>query len=106
MDAVVYEKNLNRIRPGDTARVRLAGSDKEWTAVVKKVLGRTLSWPDRLLAAESVPTARKEAHVILSFKDPLSDGKGPVLVPVGLSAEVTFVSSRDLLKKIFGLRGT
>jgi hypothetical protein len=106
IDAVVYEKNLNRIRPGDTARVRLAGSDKEWTAVVKQVLGRTLPWPDRLLAAESVPTVRQESHVILSFKAPLSDGKGSVSVPVGLPAEVTFVSSRDLLKKLFGLGGT
>jgi multidrug resistance efflux pump len=106
VDAVVYEKNLNRIQPGDTARVRLAGSDKEWTAVVKQVLGRTLPWPDRLLAAESVPTVRQESHVILCFKNPLLDGKGAASVPVGLPAEVTFISSRDLLKKLLGLRGT
>ena len=33
IDAVIYEKDLSRVRPGDKARVRIAGSDKERKAV-------------------------------------------------------------------------
>ncbi len=96
VDAVIYEKNLTRVRPGDKARVRIAGSDKERTAVVRQVIGRTLPWPDRLLAVESVPHDRQEVHVILSFCEPLSNGHDDASAPIGLPAEVTFVSTRDL----------
>jgi len=90
IDAVIREQNLNHVRPGTTARVRIASSDKEWTAVVRQVLGRTLPWPDRLLAVESVPHGNQEVHVILSFSDPFSNGEGATSIPIGLPAEVTF----------------
>jgi len=96
VDAVIYEKNLARVRPGDKARVRIVGSNKEWNAVVRQVIGRTLPLPDRLLAVESVPHDKQEVHVILSFSEPLSDGEGDVSAAVGLPAEVTFVSTHDL----------
>ena len=60
VDAVVYQNNLTCIKPGDIARVRMPGCDKQWEAVVKKVVGRTLPWPDRLLAAECIPATRQE----------------------------------------------
>jgi len=96
VDAVIYEKNLARVRPGDKAHVRIVGSNKEWNAVVRQVIGRTLPLPDRLLAVESAPPAKQEVHVILGFSEPLSDGEGDVSAAVGLPAEVTFVSTRDL----------
>jgi hypothetical protein len=96
IDAVVAEKYLTRIHPGDKAHVRVAGSDKERTAVVRQVIGRTLPCPDRLLAVESVPHDKQEVHVILSFSEPLSGGEGDASAPVGLPAEVTFASLRDL----------
>jgi multidrug resistance efflux pump len=102
VDAVVSEKHLSYVRPGDLARVRIAGSDREWQAVVKQVVGRTLPWPDRLLAAEAVPAARQEAHVILSLKVPVSEGKAAIPLPVGLPAEVTFMSTWDLFKRFLG----
>ena len=96
VDAVIHEKYLARVRPGDTAHVRIAGSDKEWKAVVRQVIGRTLPWPDRLLAVESAPHGKQEVHVILSFTEPFSDGAGDISTSVGVPAEVTFVSMRDL----------
>jgi multidrug resistance efflux pump len=96
IDAVIHEKNLTRVRPGNKARVRIAGSDKERMAVVRQVIGRTLPWPDRLLAVESAPHERQEVHVILSFCGPLSNGEDDASAPIGLPAEVTFVSARDL----------
>jgi multidrug resistance efflux pump len=96
IDAVINERNLTRIRPGDKARVRIAGSDKERTAVVRQVIGRTLPWPDRLLAVESTPHDRQEVHVILSFCEPLLNGEKDASAPIGLPADVTFVSARGL----------
>jgi multidrug resistance efflux pump len=99
VDAVISEKDLAHVHPGDTAHVRLVGSSKEWKAVVKQVVGSTLPWTDQLLAAEAVPTARQKVHVILSFSEPFFNGKGTMSAPVGLPAEVTFVSLSDLFGK-------
>jgi hypothetical protein len=102
VDAVVSEGDLGNIHMGDAAQVRISGSNKEWKAVVKQVVGHGLPWPDRLLAAEAIPTSkRQEVHVILSFSEPISNGEGAILVPIGLPAEVTFVSTRDYFKKLF-----
>ncbi len=100
IDAVIYEHDLSRVKLGDTARVRLPGSGKEWKAVVKQVFAHSLPWPDRLLATETVSTRKEESHVILSFSEPLTDDEGATLVPVGLPAEVIFLSPRDALLKL------
>ncbi len=107
IDAVIYEGDLSRVHLGDTAHVRISGSNKEWKAVVKQVVGHGLPWPDRLLAVEAVPTSkRQEVHVILSFSEPFSNGEGVIFVPIGLPAEVTFVSTRDFFKKLFMCGGS
>ena len=107
MDAVISESDLSKVRLGDTAHVRISGSGKEWKAVVKQVVGHGLPWPDQLLAAEAIPTSkRQEVHVILSFSEPVSNGKGAILMPIGLPAEVTFVSTRDLFKKLLMCGGS
>jgi multidrug resistance efflux pump len=109
IDAVVGESDLKRIRPGDAARVRLPGSRKERKAVVKQVFGHGLPWPDACLAAAAVPTTQQEIHVILALSEPLgnddSGGDGALALPIGLPAEVTFVSTGDALKSLFGHRG-
>ncbi|HEV3024044.1 MAG TPA: HlyD family efflux transporter periplasmic adaptor subunit, partial [Pirellulales bacterium] len=104
IDAVVGESDLKRIRPGDAARVRLPGSRKELKAVVKQVFGHALPWPDACLAAAAVPTTQQEIHVILRLAEPLADGDGGLALPIGLPAEVTFVSTGDALKSLFGRR--
>jgi multidrug resistance efflux pump len=102
VDAVISEGDLSKVHLGDTAHVRISGSDKDWKAVVKQVVGHGLPWPDRLLAAEAIPTSkRQEVHVILSFSEPISNGEGAIMVPIGLPAEVTFVSTADYFKKLF-----
>jgi multidrug resistance efflux pump len=107
VDAVISESDLSKVRLGDTAHVRISGSGKEWKAVVKQVVGHGLPWPDQLLAAEAIPTSkRQEVHVILSFSEPVSNGKGAILMPIGLPAEVTFVSTRDLFKKLLMCGGS
>ena len=68
IDAVIYEHDLSRVKLGDTARVRLPGSGKEWKAVVKQVFAHSLPWPDRLLATETVSTRKEESHVILRLQ--------------------------------------
>ena len=100
IDAVISEGDLKRVRCGGTARVRLAGSPKEWKAVVKQVFGHDLPWPDANLAAAAVPTTQQEIHVILGFAESFTDG-GKIVFPVGLPAEVTFVSTGDALKGLF-----
>jgi hypothetical protein len=90
IDAVLYEKNLKHVQPGTTARVRIAGCDKEWKAVVRQVTGHNLPWPDRLLAVDSVGLDKQDVHVILSFSEPFSGVEGGVSMPIGLPAEVTF----------------
>ena len=59
IDAVIYERDLSRVKPGDTARVRLPGSGKEWKAEVKQVFGRSLPWPDQLLATQPAPSEQR-----------------------------------------------
>jgi hypothetical protein len=93
IDAVIPESDLKYIHPGDAAEVRIVGSDKLWKAEVSQVVGRTLPWPDRLLAAEAVPTADREVHALLRVREPLSGGQGAASLPVGLPAEVTFLPS-------------
>ncbi len=109
IDAVIGESDWKRIRPGDAARVRLPGSRKELKAVVKQIFGHALPWPDACLAAAAVPTTQQEIHVILRLTEPLGndDGgsDGGLSLPIGLPAEVTFVSTGDALKSLFGHRG-
>jgi multidrug resistance efflux pump len=90
VDAVISESDLKRVRPGDGAEVRIMGSDKRWKAEVTQVVGRTLPWPDRLLAADAAPTLNGEAHALLRFREPISQGAGAASLPLGLPAEVTF----------------
>ena len=78
IDAVIYERDLSRVKPGDRARVRLPGSGREWKAVVKQVFGRSLPWPDELLATQPAPASKEEIHVLLSFDEPLGDGADAV----------------------------
>ncbi|MGO9108980.1 MAG: hypothetical protein ACLP9L_07080 [Thermoguttaceae bacterium] len=101
IDAVIDEHNLSCVKIGDTAHVRLPGSAKQWKAVVKQVFGQNLPWPDHLLAAKTVPTSKQEIHVILSFSEPLADATGGLSMPVGLPAQVTFVSTGEALRKLF-----
>jgi hypothetical protein len=100
IDAVISESDLKRVQCGGSARVRLPGSRKEWKAVVKQVFGHDLPWPDASLAASAVPATQQEIHVILGFTEPLTDGGSAVSFPVGLPAEVTFVSTGDALKRL------
>ena len=90
IDAVIHERNLKHVRPGDMATIRIAGSDKEWKAVVTQVSGRILPWPDRLLAVDAAPHDKEEVHVILTFRKPFPDGDDATSMPIGLPAEVTF----------------
>ena len=101
IDAVIYERDLSRVKPGDSARVRLPGSGREWKAVVKQVFGRSLPWPDELLATQPAPASKEEIHVLLSFDEPLADGAGGGWLPIGLPAQVTFVSTGDAVKRLF-----
>ena len=101
IDAVICERDLSRVKIGDTARVRLPGSGKEWNAEVKQVFGRSLPWPDQLLATQPAQASKEEIHVILRFSEPLTDGAGAALLPVGVPAQVTFVSTGDALRKLF-----
>lgn len=103
IDAVISESDLASIKPGDPARIRLAGSPRQWKAEVKQVYGRTLPWPDRLLAVETVPTTSQQGHVILRFREPLSADGGAAPFPVGLPAQVTFQSTGDVIKRFLGL---
>lgn len=98
IDAVIAESDLKRVQCGGQARVRLAGSQKQWKAVVKQVFGHDLPWPDACLAAAAVPTTQQEIHVILTFAEPVEDGAS---FPVGLPAEVTFISTGEALKGMF-----
>ncbi len=91
VDAVISESDLKHVHAGDGAEVRIVGSDKLWKAEVSQVVGRTLPWPDRLLAAEAVATADREVHALLRFSEPLSAGDGAASLPVGLPVEVTFL---------------
>ena len=93
IDAVISEQDLSRVRPGDSAEVRVVGSNGKWEATVRQVVGRNLPWPNPLLAAEAVPASKQEAHVILSFNEPFSPGTAAGNVPIGLPAEVTFRST-------------
>ena len=69
---MISESDLKHVHAGDGAEVRIVGSDKRWKAEVSQVVGRTLPWPDRLLAAEAVPTADREVHALLRFSEPFS----------------------------------
>ena len=100
IDAVMSEKNLARVKPGDVARVRVAGYDKEYQAVVKQVVGHTLPWPDTLLAAESLATSKQEVHVLLSFMEPFPRDGEVISIPIGRPAEVIFHSVSDYVKQI------
>ena len=60
IDATIAESDLSRVKIGDHATVRWAGSNKPWKAVVKSVFGRSLPWPDRLLAVASVTPSKQE----------------------------------------------
>ena len=100
IDATIHDHDMSRIKPGDPASVRLAGSSREWKAVVKQVFGHSLPWPDRLLATAAVPTTKQEIHVILSFSEPFSSGADSATVPIGLPAEVTFITTGEALTKL------
>ena len=68
--------------------------------MVKQVFAHSLPWPDRLLATETVPTSKDESHVILGFSEPLTDAAGATLIPVGLPADVTFLSTGEAMSRL------
>jgi multidrug resistance efflux pump len=105
IDAVIYESDMSRVKVGDAATVRLAGSRTDRKAVVKQVIGRSLPWPDPFLATPAVPAARQEIHVILAFAEPLPQGEGSSALPVGVPAQVTFVTTGQAMKALFQFWG-
>ena len=97
IDAVIGESDLKRVQCGGAARVRLPGSRKEWKAVVKQVFGHDLPWPDACLAASAVRrrNRRSTSSSASPNRRPTAAGRS---FPVGLPAEVTFVSTGEALK--------
>jgi multidrug resistance efflux pump len=102
IDAVIYESDMSRVKVGDAATVRLAGSRVDRKAVVKQVAGRSLPWPDAFLATPAVLAARQEIHVILTFAEPLPQEGLNAPLPVGVPAQVTFVTLGQAIKALFG----
>ncbi len=102
VDAIIQEKHLDSIRPGDEARVRLDDSGTELTAVVRQIAGRSLPWPDHLLAVAAVPAEKQEVHIILSLGQLPQSGDDPGPTLVGRPVEVTFRSSHDTLRRFVG----
>jgi multidrug resistance efflux pump len=102
IDAVVPEKYLAWLRPGDEAVVHLAGTGAAVPAVVKRVARRDLPWAESMLAAEPPSAGRQEVHVLL-----VPAGDPPAALGadcVGRSAEVTFRRDwRDVLSQYFGV---
>jgi multidrug resistance efflux pump len=102
IDAVISEQDLSRVRPGDTAEVQITGCEKKWQATVRQLVGRSLPWPNQLLAADAVPASRQEVHAILRFREPPSGDH----LPVGLPAAVTFSSTPNLFQRPLAHRGS
>ena len=97
IDAVIYERDLSRVKPGDTARVRLA-------RFRQRVEGRGEAGlrPQPSLArsasgnASRPQRAKRRSTSFWASASPLDGRRGrPRWCPVGLPAEVTFVSTGD-----------
>jgi multidrug resistance efflux pump len=100
IDALVHEKYAGYIRPGDKVRIKFIGSDDEAAGVVKHVLGRTLAWEERLLAAEVPPAGQREVHVIVLF-EAMPCGTDLEEYRVGRPVEVVFGNQADFLRWFF-----
>jgi hypothetical protein len=102
VDAVIEEKHLESIHPGAEARVRLDDSGVELPAVVRQIAGRSLPWPDHLLAVAAVPAEKQEVHIILALGPLPQAGSDPGAIPVGRPVEVIFRSSHETLRRLLG----
>jgi multidrug resistance efflux pump len=69
IDAVVPERCLRVIHAGDKVTIRRIGSAEETLGTVKAVLGRTMAWEERSLAASVQPLGPREAHVLVAFDE-------------------------------------
>jgi hypothetical protein len=69
IDAVVPERCLRVIHPGDKVIIRRIGTNEETSGTVKAVLGRTMAWDEKLLVAAVPKVGPREVHVVVSFDD-------------------------------------
>jgi multidrug resistance efflux pump len=100
VDAVIPERYLTDLHPGDKVRIRLVGSRADLPGQVKQVMGRTPAWDDKLLAAEPPLAGRHEIHVAIAFE------KGPPSIDlldngIGRPVEVVFGDRLGYIRRIW-----
>jgi multidrug resistance efflux pump len=99
IDALVSEKYAGYIEPGASVRIKFIGSDAETSGVVQHVLGRSMAWDDKLLAAD-VPVADKgQIHVIVTFAE-IPSMAGLKDCHVGHPVEVVFGNQGDFWSQL------
>jgi multidrug resistance efflux pump len=103
VDALVSESYFGALRPGDPVVIRLIGSHAEVAGVVRDVLGQAAPAEDRTLAAQPPKAGQHEIHVLVAFADgpPNTDHFHPH--HIGQPAEVRFVHSTGLLRRLWDL---
>ncbi|QFT29406.1 hypothetical protein FIV00_02805 [Labrenzia sp. THAF82] len=92
VEVFVHETAFDAIRPGDTAQVRLRGSDETFPAAVEALRGAGAKRATGLLAAEPENLTEGSLHIMLRL-DPANVAKAGVaqnFCDVGRTAEVRF----------------
>lgn len=99
VDALVNERYLADIKPGQKVGIRLVGTQREIPGLIKGVLGRTPTWDDKLLAAEPPLADRRDVHIAIVFEDGAQSASF-LDYSLGRPVEVVFGKRLGILRRI------